>query len=154
MSVFKKAGAILYPDRILIETWHSEPDGFSVVSGEVTFVIADVTDEELGALLVRHLGLSLNNIPPSDSKNGFKTQDQLYKEATGLKTLRAQMKDARFVDACLTGFRIVLTPTINGGPTGVNAGYTHKTDEEISVINSTDYARIGQAIRKAWMACE
>lgn len=149
MSVFKKAGAIRYPDRILIETWHSEPDGFSIVSGEVTFISADVPDEELGALLVRHLGLSLNKIPLSD-----KTQDQLYKEATGLKTLRAQMKDARFVAVCLAGFRITLTPTVNGGPTGADAGYTHKTDEEISVINSTDYARIGQALRKAWAICE
>lgn len=152
--MLKKAGAILYPDRILIETWHTEPDGYAVASNIITFIAADAAADELGALLVKHLGASLNAIPSSGPGNGFKTMEQLYREATGLKTLRAQMKNARFVMADLEAFRIRLTPTRNGGPTGAEAGYNHKPEEAVTVINSADYGRIGQALRKAWANCE
>lgn len=152
--MLKKAGAVLYPERILIETWHTEPDGFAVVSDLVTFIETDTADDRLGELLVKHLGLSLPSIPSAGPENGFKTMAQRYAEATGLKTLRAQMKNALYVAVDLDGFRILLTPTVNGGPTGADAGYHHKTDETITVINSADYDRIGQALRKAWAGCE
>lgn len=148
------AGAILYPKRILIETWHSEPDGFSIVSDQITFIETGAADHEIGELLVKHLDLSLMKIPTAGSHNGFKTMGELYKEATGLKTLRAQMKDAKYVSVCRQNNSILLTPTINGGPTGVNAGYSHKTDEEITVENNADYAAIGRALREAWTYCE
>jgi hypothetical protein len=65
-------GAILYPDKIIIETQNQVKDGFWIVTDKVSILPPEIEDEKLGENIIRHLELSKVNVPNPKRQDDFK----------------------------------------------------------------------------------
>ncbi|TNE53327.1 MAG: hypothetical protein EP338_12390 [Bacteroidetes bacterium] len=146
-------GAIHYPDRILIETHHQLKSGQWIRSNTLSFVKSEISDQELGELVVRHLDLSQDRVREI-SRSRYQKIQQEYKHITGLKSIKAQMKDARNVHISRKNGLLVFEPTINGGSSGPGRGYSFIQDKISRIESSNNPAKIGAHLRTCWGQCE
>lgn len=146
-------GAILYPDRILIETQDKVRAGLRVTTDQITFLDVEVNDNELGKVVIKHLNLSRTGVRDPKQKD-HKIYEEKYKKATGLKTIKAQMKDAKYVGVIKKESVILFEPTINGGSTGPNRGYRDVENASISIASNSSAKEIGETLRASWIKCK
>lgn len=149
----QSVGAIQYPDRILIETEDQVKHSFWIRTDQITFLPVNVSDKEIGETLLKHLELSKTNIPNPDEESFEEIQDN-YERATGLKTLEAQMKDAKYVSVNRTNGKITFSPTINGGAAGESRGYAFKPKDDFEINDQIGPMEIGKMLKNAWAKCE
>lgn len=150
----QSVGAILYPDKIIIETQHQVKDGFWIVTDKISILPPDIEDEKLGENIIRHLELSKVNVPNPKGQEGFKKIQDNYQKATGLKTQKAQMDRARYLSIARENNKVELSPTANGGASGERKGYHYKPDDKIELSQNVTLTELGQQVRIAWLRCE
>lgn len=140
-----------YPNRFFFETYDRVNNSFSTRSKEITILNIDSTDIEIGETILRHLRLS--KIIQKITNEERKENDEFYKKITGLKSMKAQMKDSLSVWISLQNNQIEFSPTINGGTTGDRKGYHFLNDEKIVIENSQDFELIGKSLKLALEKC-
>lgn len=142
---------ISYPDRILITTSYRTKAGFEYVTDQISWLPLQATAEELGKAARKHLQMSKADV---DTPTDFSPISQAYKKATGLKSIKARMKDARCVIVGEGNGQITIVPTRNGGAAGAWRGYHHLADKEIKIESTITDSQLGELIRNGWNRCE
>jgi hypothetical protein len=141
------AGATLYPDKIIIETVDQIKNSYGVSSANVTILNANEDPASLGQTLRRHLDQSRDNLKETETGE-YKD----YLKAAGFKNRKEHYKNALYLTVEQRNGKISLTPTINGGTTGENRGFSET--KELIVLNDTvtDKA-LGDQLRFGWSKC-
>jgi hypothetical protein len=156
-EVIQLASAILYPQRILIETHDDIGAGVGLVTDKITFVELSVSDSDLGKLIKEHLNktqkIDFFKIPP-DYNRDVKPRLDNYKKVTGLKTIKAQMKDSLEVSIRRINDTFRIIPSINGGSSGPERGYSTIKDEIKECDFSINDEDLGKLIRITWTKCK
>src|ERR1700753_665136 len=116
MPIVPRAGATLYPDKIIIDTVDSLTVGYGLTSTtNFSILPVDSNNELLGAKIKSHLNLSLMNQPiPAD----FKENTKSWLKARGFKTGKSQYIMAKHLSISLKDSQLTISASINGGPTG------------------------------------
>jgi hypothetical protein len=97
--------------------------------------------------------LSKDNIRmPNDEV--YKATAAAYKKNTGLKSIKAEMKDSLYVFVSRKNNEIVFTPYINGGTSGPNRGFRGLPEESLVIKDTNDFNLIGQTIKLAFQRCK
>jgi len=152
-SIFKTrdkiqgAGATLYPDKIVIGTIDRIKNSYGVFSANVTVINANEDSESLGQILRRHLHQSRDNLKERETGE-YKD----YLKASGFKSRKEHYKNALYLTVDQRNGKISLRPTINGGPTGKNRGFSETTESIVLDAAITD-KELGDHIRLAWSKC-
>ena len=150
-DISKNVSALIYSDKIIIQTNHQIKNSYWTQSSEVSLADINTDDNELGKILMEHLEKSKVIKEPGPEKR--KELNEEYKIKTGLKTIKSQMKDSREVSVSLEKGILSFIPTDNGGTSGTNKGYRHKPEEKIETAVLNDLALIGTSLRKAFSLC-
>ena len=138
----------MYPDKIVIETVDRIKNSYGVTSSNVTMLKADVDSVTLGQTLRRHLDQSRDNLKTTETGD-YKD----YLKAAGFKTRKEHYKNAIHLTVDKRNNRISLNPTINGGPTGKDRGFS-ETKETIILSTTVTDKELGDQIRYGWSKCE
>ena len=147
----QQANATLYPDQILIATEDKTVAGYSITTPKITKLSVDVSADNVGQTVRKHLFLSKTDVPaPSD----FKAMYQEFLTAAGFKNAKAHHKGARHLSIYQKGQEIVIIPTKNGGATGEQRGFQGSKDmPPIHVDASISDNKLGEQIIEAWLKC-
>lgn len=140
-----------YPDRFFFETYNRVNNSYSARSKEITILDINPSDIEIGKTILKHLSLSKNIKKITNEER--KENDELYKKITGLKSIKAQMKDSLCVSIHCQNNQIEFSPTINGGTTGNRKGYNYLNEEKIVIKNNKDFQIIGKSLKLALEKC-
>lgn len=144
--VIQSISVIKYPDRIFFETCYKIVNSYSTRSKEIT-----ISDVEIGITILRHLDLS-RTIKKFTKQERIENYEA-YKKITGLKSIKAQMKDSLHVSITRQNNQITFYPTINGGTSGDRKGYHFLNEEKIVIEDSEDFESIGKALKIALEKC-
>ena len=125
-------GIYEYPDKYIIVTLDTLEHGGGIETDKITVVPKDINNLEFSELILNHLELSKSGIKNFD-KNKRK-KDMI--KATGLKTLKAQMQDSKYVSINRINEKYSISPTVNGGTSGPNRGYRYKNKAEFNSIEN------------------
>jgi hypothetical protein len=80
-----KANAILYPDKIVVETMDTVKEGFSITSSKISILPFDIDTSKLGSTIRHHLNLTeINMTIPKDYKQHYSD----YLKQLGLKMVK------------------------------------------------------------------
>ncbi len=112
------------------------------------------SDEEIGEVIVKHLDLSKTGISDSERERKFNDIQEKYKISTGLKTIKSQMKDAKYVSVSRTNGQIRFSPTLNGGSTGKDRGYLFNPKDDFILDDANNKSLIGNFLNLAWGKCK
>ena len=149
--VVQSISVIKYPDRIFFETYYKIVNSYSTRSTEITISEINISDFEIGKTILRHLDLS-RTIKKFTNKERVENYEA-YKKITGLKSIKAQMKDWVYVSISRQNNQITFYPTINGGTSGQRKGYHFLDEEKIVIEDSDDFQSIGEALKLALEKC-
>lgn len=141
---------IKYPDKIIVETYNRIKNSYSTRSPEVSVLEINASNQHIGEYILKHL--SLSKTIDKESAEEIKTSNEGYKKITGLKTLKAQMKDALCVSIARKNDQINFYPTINGGTAGDRKGFGY-TDEKITIEYAENAALMGDTFKLALEKC-
>ncbi|MBC7934860.1 MAG: hypothetical protein H7Y86_05825 [Rhizobacter sp.] len=150
--LFKKkfeqtAGAIHYPERIIIET-RNVIDKYSFYStDDITILNTDISDTALAEAVMLHL--SHSKMEANYSRELYKS----YLKKAGFRSEAASRKDAKYLAIFRTNAVIRFEPRnnkISGGRMGAYYGMPDKISE-ISI--TADAEALGLAVRKSWDDC-
>ncbi|WDF61764.1 contact-dependent growth inhibition system immunity protein [Flavobacterium sp. KACC 22758] len=142
---------VQYPDRILFETYYKIINSYSIRSKEITILEINSSSFEIGKTIHKHLDLSKTIKKFTDKDR--KENDEAYKKITGLKSIKAQMKDSLYVSIKRQNNQITFSPTINGGTAGNRKGYQFLNEEEIVIGDNEDFESMGKALKLALKKC-
>lgn len=151
LPIIKRIGVVKYPDRIFFETYYTIINSYSTRSKEITILEINSSDFEIGKTILRHLDLSKTIKKFTNQER--KENDEAYKKITGLKSIKAQMKDSLHVSIKLQNNQITFSPTITGETTGDRKGYHFLTEEEILIEHNEDFESIGKTLKLALEKC-
>lgn len=142
---------IQYPDRIFFETYYRIINSYSTRSKEITILEINSSDFEIGKTILKHLDLckTIKKFTTQERKEN----EEAYKKITGLKSIKAQMKDLLYVHIKRQNYQITFSPTINGGTVGNRKGYNFLSGEEIVIANNEDFESIGKTLKLALKKC-
>lgn len=143
----QRAGAILYPDKIIIQTIHTIKNSYGVISSDVSILNANEDSESLGRTLRKHLAQSRDDLKTTETG-----QYKDFLKATGLKTRKEHYKNARYLVIDNRNGKISLTPTINGGTTGKDRGFA-ETTEIITMDTQVTDKELGVQLQYGWTKC-
>jgi hypothetical protein len=141
------AGATLYPDKIVIETVNRIKNSSGVISANVTILSANEDSETLGQTLRKHLYESRDDLKEKETGE-YKD----YLKAAGFKNRNEHHKNALYLGVDQRNGKISLSPTINGGPTGKNRGFSEIKDSIVLDTTITD-KELGKQLRLGWSKC-
>ncbi len=144
-------GIVKYSNKIVIETYYKTDTGVYVRSLDVSVISEPSSDFELGEIILKHLNLSRHGI--IYAKYDSLKSNEFYKKVTGLKSIKEQMNDSKYISVERQNRKIIITPHINGGTNGNKKGYTPKPNTE-KVIESTNPLELGIIVGMAWCDCE
>lgn len=150
-DVRQSISVIKYPDRIFFETYDKIINAYSTRSKEITILSSNSSDIEIGKAILKHLSLSKTIKKLSDETR--KENYEIYKKITGLKSMKAQMKDSLCVNIYRQNNEIEFSPTVNGGTTGDRKGYHFSDEGKIAIENNEDFELIGKSLRLALEKC-
>ncbi len=146
-------GITKYPNQIIFVTTHQIKNSYTIDGPELSALSSDASDEELGKMVIYHLSLSKNNIKvPSDNERDL--IDKSFKKFTGLKTIKAQMKDALYVSVIRNNNMIEFIPTQNGGSSGLNRGFRYLDTINLTVDDIENHKIIGKTLNHAISLCK
>lgn len=143
MKHFDRVGIYEYPDKYVIVTIDTWEQGGGIETDRISVVKKDISDLLLSELILRHLELSKSGIKEFDRD---KVKREMIK-ATGLKTMKAQMKDSLYISISRIDGKYSIAPSINGGTSGPKRGY-HFTKERIEFNSPEDITEIGVLVKK------
>lgn len=156
-SIFGKSNPIIqsinvikYPDKFIFETYNKIKNSYSTRSLDVSVLEINSSNKDIGISIIKHLSLSKTINKVSDDER--KVNNEVYKKTTGLKTLKAQMKDALNVHISRENNQIHFYPTINGGTAGSRKGFNF-SDEKITIEYTENYELIGETLKLALDKC-
>jgi hypothetical protein len=148
----QRIGVTKYPDKILVETIHQIKNSYSIRGVEISLLNSDTSELEIGKTIMKHLALSKSGIKsPNDQTR--KETNEAYKRITGLKTMKAQMKDSLYVLIDREGNKIEFTPTINGGSSGKAKGYDFLPNDSLTIDHAEDFELIGSSFNLVLHKC-
>jgi hypothetical protein len=149
--VIQSISVIKYPDRIFFETYYKIVNSHSTRSKEITISEITISDFEIGLTILRHLDLSrtIKKFTKKEKVENYET----YKKITGLKSIKAQMKDSLHVSITRQNNQITFYPTLNGGTSGDRKGYHFLNEEKVVIEDSKDFESIGEALKIALEKC-
>ena len=150
-DVRQSISVIKYPDRIFFETYDKIINAYSTRSKEITILSSNSSDIEIGKAILKHLSLSKTIKKLSDETR--KENYEIYKKITGLKSMKAQMKDSLCVNIYRQNNEIEFSPTVNGGTTGDRKGYHFSDEGKITIENNENFELIGKSLRLALEKC-
>lgn len=145
------AGIVRYSDRLIIESYHKTDTGVFVRSSEISVLDSPVSNEEMGASVLKHLDLSKPGI--SYLKYDAKKSAADYKKNTGLKSIKAQMNGSKYISVDRINGKLIITPHTNCGNNGDQKGYKEKIDFK-RTLDVSDSHDLGEMIREAWKDCD
>lgn len=162
MSIFKtifgkstpiqqSISVVKYPNKIVFETYDKIKNSYSTRSLYVSILESDSSDIDIGKAILKHL--SLSKIITKISNEERKEINEHYKKITGLKSMKAQMKDALSVHISRENNQIHFYPTVNGGTAGDKKGF-HFTGEKTTIEYSQDYELISKTLKLVLVRCE
>lgn len=141
---------VQYSDRIFFETYYTIINSYSTRSKEITILETNSSDSEIGKTILKHLDLSKTI---KKFTNQERKENEEYYKSTGLRSIKAQMKDSLYVHVKRQNNQITFSPTINGGTAGNRKGYNFLSGEEIVIANNEDFESIGKALKSALKKC-
>jgi len=144
-------GIVKYSDKIIIETYHKTDTGVYVRSSEVSVIPSNASAMEIGESVFMHLSLSKSRINYTKYDNKKSAED--YKKSTGLKSIKAQMNDSKYISVDRNDDKLIVTPHINGGTTADQRGYREKKDFKKNLENVSSF-ELGKVINETWQDCE
>lgn len=150
-DIRQSISVIKYPDRIFFETYDQIINAYSTRSKEITILNSNSSNIEIGKAILKHLSLSRTIKKLSDETR--KENYEIYKKITGLKSMKAQMKDSLCVNIYRENNTIEFSPTVNGGTTGDRKGYNFSDEGKITIENNEDFELIGKSLRLALVKC-
>jgi len=150
-EVRQSISVIKYPDRIFFETYDKIINAYSTRSKEITILNSNSSDIEIGKTILKHLSLSRTIKKLSDETK--KENYEIYKKITGLKSMKAQMKDSLCVNIHRQNNKIEFSPTVNGGTAGDRKGFHFSDEGKIVIENNEDFELIGKSLRLALEKC-
>jgi hypothetical protein len=147
----RQANAILYPDKIIIETVDQIKDSYSVITHKLTILNINADDSQIALTMREHLGLSsIRSNAPKDNDKNFAA----YLKKAGFKTRKAYYQDALLLSVLQDDRNIKLIANINGGSTGKNRGFTNSNTEPIVIDSNVSDEVLAQNIRLGWSLCK
>ena len=149
MKHFDRIGVYEFPDKYVIITIDTLEQGGGIHTDQITSLPKSVDNLELSKWILKHLELSKSGIKNFDRE---KAKNELIK-VTGLKTLKAQMKDSKYVSLNRHNGIYSIGPTINGGTSGPKKGY-HFKKEKIEFNEPEIISEIGINIKKGFELSE
>ncbi|WP_199117091.1 contact-dependent growth inhibition system immunity protein [Pedobacter sp. ASV28] len=118
----KRISATLYPDRINIDTFHKVKAGYWTSKADVTILAEDISNDELGAIIRKHLELTRYNLKDR-TQYEFKEATKAFVKAHGFKTMKALYANAKHLSVSATDQEIKVEPNVNGGSSGEQRGF-------------------------------
>ena len=110
----KSIAATLYPKRIIIATRTGDQYGsIWTMTDCLSILHPDITDEELGIVILRHIFLS--TIKTLSGSESWDLRDR-YKKLCKFKTEGQVLKDSKLVSVFLTDSDLRFEPKITGIP--------------------------------------
>lgn len=97
--------------------------------------------------------MSLSKVVKKVSDEDRKVSNENYKKITGLKSMKAQMKDALSVHISRKNNEIEFSPTVNGGTAGHRKGF-HFSEKKLTIEDSENYELIGKTLNLALDKCK
>jgi len=144
--IIQSISAKKYPNKIVIETYNQIKNSYSIRSTEVSILETNSSNTEIGKAIIKHL--SLSKVVEKVSDEDRKVNNEIYKKITGLKSMKAQMKDALCVNISRKNNQIEFSPTVNGGTAGHRKGF-HFSEEKLTIEDSENYELIGKTLNLA-----
>lgn len=148
----KYALAILYPDKIIIDTLDKVKAGFNIVSTNPTILATDSENQILGRTVREHLDSSKYDLK-NPSQADFKILQENFLKSYGFKTLKKYHENAKYLSITEQGAEIILEPTKNGGSIGKEKGFSQIMEKSISISKNINDDELGKLIRKEWQNC-
>lgn len=142
---------IKYPNKIVFETYHKIKNSYSIRSTEISVLETDSSNADIGKAILKHL--SYSKIIKKISDEDWKANNENYKKITGLKSMKAQMKDALSVHISRKNNLIEFFPTVNSGTAGHRKGFQF-SDERLTIEDSENYELIGKTLNLALDKCK
>jgi len=149
--IIQSINVIKYPDKIIFETYNKIKNSYSTRSLDISVLDINSSNKDIGKYILKHLSLSKTINKESDEER--KVNNEVYKKITGLKTMKAQMKDALNVHISRENNQIHFYPTINGGTSGSRKGF-HFSEEKITIEYSENNELIGETLKLTLEKCK
>ncbi|MCR8668058.1 hypothetical protein NO995_10220 [Aestuariibaculum sp. M13] len=143
MKHFDRVGIYEYPDKYVIVTINTWEQGGGMQTDQISVTSKDIDNLELSELILKHLALSKSGVNYFDRE---KAKKELIK-VTGLKTLKAQMTNSKYISVNRNNGIYSIGPTVNGGTSGPKKGY-HFTKEKIEFNEPEKITEIGINVKK------
>ena len=143
------AGAILYPDRIIVETRNVQIQySLSFYSTDnLTILKLNTSNNELGEAIIAHLNYS--KMEGSYSKELRKNYLKILK----FKSETAARKDSRYVSIFKSNSSIRFEPRNNKVSDGRSGAYYGMPNEIFEIKLQSNMDALGIATRNAWSKC-
>ena len=148
----KYALAILYPNKIVIDTLDKVKAGFNTVSANPTILNTDSENQLLGRTVREHLELTKHNLN-NPSQAELKVEQENFLKAYGFKTLKSYHANAKYLSITEQDQEIIIEPTKNGGSTGKERGFSYGLGKSISIEKNIKDEELGKLIKETWQKC-
>jgi len=144
--------AILYPDKIVIDTLHKVKAGFNIVSASPTILTIDSENQILGRTVREHLDSTKYDLK-NPSQADFKILQENFLKSYGFKTLKKYHESAKYLSISEQNEEIILEPTKNGGATGNDKGFSSILEKKISISKNINDEELGKLIKETLQEC-
>lgn len=149
--LIQSISVVKYPNKIVFETYDQIKNSYSIRTTEISILESDSSNTAIGKAVLKHLSLSKTVRKVSDEDR--KAINENYKKITGLKSMKAQMKDALSVHVSRKNNEIEFFPTVNGGTAGHRKGF-HFSEEKFVIEDSENHELIGKTLNLALHKCK
>lgn len=146
-QVEKSVAAILYPDKIIIET-RNQRDQYSWYStDDLSILPTDAPDTAIGEAVLNHLALSKVELVDAAT---LQKQWESYKKKAKFKTEKSTIENAKCLSVYMSSKKIRIEPK----KTMLSKRAFYNLPESIVEMDITsDAAKMGQYIRDSWQKC-
>tara|TARA_Y100000766_G_C18453184_1_gene386977 strand:+ start:47 stop:496 length:450 start_codon:yes stop_codon:yes gene_type:complete len=140
---FDRVGIYEYPEKYIIVTIDTLKGGGGIHTENITSVSKEIGETELSEIVIKHLNLSKSGVEKFDSQKAGKE----FIKATGFKTIKAQMRNSKYISIDRNNGIYNVSLTKNGGTSGPKKGYQY-TGERIEFESPKEIIEIGIKIKK------
>lgn len=145
-----RAALLSRKNRTLVYPECRTDAGFFVAMEPFIVLQQDPSATELGQALLTALNHSGRTVPtPTD----WKTFSQPRLQAAGVKSEAAYQRNSKMVLIEMTGLKVVLKPTKNGGVTGDSKGFSELLGSEVVISSNENPNEIGLAALAVLQVC-
>jgi hypothetical protein len=146
----QSASATLYPKKIVIQTMNKGDGGILHGSSEIFLLANDVTDKELGEIVLKSLSKSIYS--PINFKYVQESRLENLKFMK-FKSEKEAMTNALRVTVFRTNEILKMAPRENKFSDGRQRMYYGMPGSEITIDSNSEAVIIGKILREAWDKC-